>query len=85
MITPAEVMQRVREAYLNSSLTYREIGLRMGYGPDPHMAKVMAYQFVMHTRRPQATTLRRFAYAVKIPVSHLLKPSVRRPVQRFTS
>lgn len=70
-VTSAEVMARVREAYLASDLTYLQIGLRMGYA-HPDTARQMAFQFVNHTRRPQAATLARFARAVRVPVARLL-------------
>ena len=64
-------MARVREAYLDSGLTYTQIGQRMGY-KKPVVAKVMAFQFVNHCRHPSAHKLAKFALAVGVPLQILM-------------
>lgn len=68
---PHVIMARVREAYLDSGLSYTEIGLRMGYR-DRVVAKAKAFQFVNLCRHPSAHKLSRFAFAVGTRVSFLM-------------
>ena len=78
----AVVMARVRAAYLASSLSYAEIGARMGY-KDRRLGKEKAYQFVNLVRQPSAVKLARFALAVGVPIATLLaRPRSPEPVTR---
>ena len=68
------IMKAVRDAREKSGLSYEQLGLKMGYTPDT--ARKSAWQFVTKTNDPRLSMLRRFAEAVDIPLSELLKQAV---------
>jgi hypothetical protein len=72
------IMARVRAAYLDSGLSYAEIGLRMGY-KGREVARKKAFEFVNHTRCPTAAKLARYALAVgveaRVLLAHVRTPS----------
>ena len=64
------VMDAVRKRFADSGLTLRELGEKMGYPPES--ARQSAHQF-LGTGDPQISVLRRFAKAVGMSVTRLLK------------
>lgn len=64
-------MLRVRAIFDASGLSLEELGRRMGYGEGT--ARRSAWQFLNQTNDPRLSMLRRFAGAVGVEVSDLLK------------
>ena len=67
-----DAAMRLVQAYVErSTLTLDELGKRMGY-PEAS-ARKSAWQFVHKTRDPRLSMLRRFAKAVGVEVSTLVR------------
>ena len=64
------VMSRVRELFAESGFSQEELGQGMGYKPD--LARKSAWQFLQRTKDPRVSMLRKFAAALKIPLSDLV-------------
>jgi transcriptional regulator with XRE-family HTH domain len=64
------VMQAVRERFEKSGMTRQELGERMGYAPGT--ARQAVWQF-LRSGDPQISMLRRFAEAVGISLTTLLR------------
>ena len=63
------VMQRIRDAYEQSTLSLDELGKKMGY--DGATARKAAWQFMNKTSDPRLSMLRKFAKAIGISVRDL--------------
>jgi transcriptional regulator with XRE-family HTH domain len=63
-------MQAVRERFEKSGMTQQELGEKMGYAPET--ARQAVSQF-LKSGDPQVSMLRRFAKAVGVSVSTLLR------------
>jgi transcriptional regulator with XRE-family HTH domain len=70
--TPAEdpVMEAVRKALEASGMTQQELGERMGYPAES--ARKSVSQFI-RSHDPRVGMVRRFAKALDVPLSRLLK------------
>ena len=64
------VMQAIRERFEKSGMTQQELGEKMGYAPET--ARQAVSQF-LKSGDPQVSMLRRFARAVGVSVSTLLR------------
>lgn len=67
----AAVMVRARRIFEKSEMTLDELGQRMGY--PRATARKSAWQFLQKTNDPRISMLRKFARAMKIPLSDLVK------------
>lgn len=65
------VMDTVRARFEKSQMTLDELGLKMGY--PAATARKSAWQFIQKTNDPRLSMLRKFAAAVGVKVSALLK------------
>jgi transcriptional regulator with XRE-family HTH domain len=65
------VMAAVRSRFEKSKLTLDELGLKMGYPKES--ARKSAWQFIHKTNDPRMSMLRKFAQAVGVKVSVLVK------------
>lgn len=68
---PDKVMAAVRTRFEKSKLTLDELGAKMGYPKDS--ARKSAWQFIHKTNDPRLSMLRKFAEAIGVKVSALLK------------
>jgi transcriptional regulator with XRE-family HTH domain len=64
-------MDRARLLFENSGLSLDELGRRMGYAGDT--ARKGAWQFLNKTTDPRLSMLQRFAEAVNVSLSDLVK------------
>lgn len=64
-------MERVRILFQKSGLSLDELGQRMGYSGDT--ARKSAWQFLHKTTDPRLSMLVRFAEAMNVAVSDLVK------------
>jgi transcriptional regulator with XRE-family HTH domain len=64
------IMQAVQKRFEASGLTLQVLGEKMGY--EARLARQSAWQF-LHTGDPQISMLRRFAEAMGIGLTRLLK------------
>lgn len=65
------VMATVRARFEKSGLSLDELGLKMGY--PAASARKSAWQFIQRTNDPRLSMLRKFADAMGVKVSSLLK------------
>ena len=65
------VMEAVRARFEKSRLTLDELGTKMGY--PPATARKSAWQFIQKTNDPRMSMLRKFAGAVGMKLSALVK------------
>jgi transcriptional regulator with XRE-family HTH domain len=65
------VMDAVRARFEKSKLTLDELGSKMGY--PPATARMSAWQFVNKTNDPRLSMLRKFAGAVGVKLSALMR------------
>jgi hypothetical protein len=65
-------MSAVRRRFAESGLSLHDLGLRMGYAPE--IARKSAWQF-MRTTDPRISMLRRFAKAMRIKTTTLIRES----------
>jgi transcriptional regulator with XRE-family HTH domain len=63
------VMRRIRDVFAKSGLSLDELGQRMG--SEGETARKAAWQFLNKVDDPRASTLRKFAAAVGVPLSEL--------------
>jgi transcriptional regulator with XRE-family HTH domain len=68
--TPDPVMERVRDAFKASGLTFEQLGKAMGY--EGGTARKSAWQFIDKTNDPRVSMLRRFAKAISISLEELI-------------
>jgi hypothetical protein len=68
---PDPVMAVIRNRFEKSKLSLDELGIRMGY--PPASARKSAWQFIQRTNDPRLSMLRRFAAAIGVKPSTLLK------------
>jgi hypothetical protein len=61
---------RSREAFLESGLTLKELGVRMGFSAET--ARLCAWQFLYRTADPNVSDLGRFARAIDRRLATLL-------------
>lgn len=64
-------MERARVLFEKSGLSLDELGQRMGYAGET--ARKSAWQFLHKTTDPRYSMLVRFAEALSVPVSALVK------------
>jgi transcriptional regulator with XRE-family HTH domain len=64
-------MKQVRERFEKSGMTLDELGREMGYPNES--ARKSAWQFIHKTADPRLSMLRRFAKAVGVKISALVK------------
>lgn len=64
-------MERARVLFEKSGLSLDELGQRMGYAGEA--ARKSAWQFLHKTTDPRYSMLVRFAEALSVPVSALVK------------
>jgi transcriptional regulator with XRE-family HTH domain len=64
-------MAAVRERFEKSQLSLDELGLKMGY--PAASARKSAWQFIHRTNDPRLSMLRKFAAALGVKVSSLVK------------
>ena len=64
-------MAQVRAKFEKSKLTLDELGAKMGYPADS--ARKSAWQFIHKTNDPRLSMLRKFAGAVGVKVSSLVR------------
>jgi transcriptional regulator with XRE-family HTH domain len=64
-------MERARRIFKNSGLSLDELGRRMGYSGDP--ARKSAWQFLTKTTDPRLSMLEKFADAINISLTDLVK------------
>ena len=64
-------MERARVLFEKSGLSLDELGQRMGYAGET--ARKSAWQFLHKTTDPRYSMLVRFAEALNVPVSALVK------------
>lgn len=64
-------MEHVRRLYKESGLTLNEVGERMGYCEEH--ARKLAWQFLMKSKDPRLSMLVRFAEAMQLPLSKVVK------------
>lgn len=69
------VMRAVLVAFEASGLSLEDLGMRMGYA-DKETARKSAWQFLHRTNNPRFSMLRRFADAVGVELSDLVKQEV---------
>jgi transcriptional regulator with XRE-family HTH domain len=65
------VMDAVRTRFEKSKLTLDQLGAKMGY--PPATARKSAWQFINKTNDPRLSMLRKFAGAIGVKVSALVK------------
>jgi transcriptional regulator with XRE-family HTH domain len=65
------VMEAVRARFEKSKLTLDELGTKMGY--PPATARKSAWQFIQKTNDPRMSMLRKFAGAVGVKLSALVR------------
>jgi transcriptional regulator with XRE-family HTH domain len=65
------VMEAVRARFEKSKLTLDELGAKMGYPKDS--ARKSAWQFIHKTNDPRLSMLRKFADAIGVKLSALMK------------
>jgi transcriptional regulator with XRE-family HTH domain len=65
------VMSAVRERFTKSQMTLDALGEKMGY--PPATARKSAWQFLNKTNDPRLSMLRKFAEAIGVKLSALLK------------
>ena len=66
-----DAMNRARLLFKKSGLSLDELGQRMGYSGDP--ARKGAWQFLRKTSDPRLSTLERFAEAINVSLSDLVR------------
>jgi len=72
MVTKTEAtMERARLLFKRSGLSFGDLGRRMGYTGDP--ARKSAWQFLTKTTDPRLSMLERFAEAINVSLTDLLK------------
>jgi len=64
-------MQQIRERFEKSGMTLDQLGQHMGYPEET--ARKSAWQFLNKTADPRLSMLRRFAGAVGVKLSTLLR------------
>lgn len=64
-------MDRARLIFHKSGLSLNELGKRMGYSSE--MAKKSAWQFLHKTTDPRFSMLKRFADAMNVSITNLVK------------
>jgi transcriptional regulator with XRE-family HTH domain len=65
------VMLRAREVFQRSGMSLEELGRKMGYNGDT--ARKAAWQFLNKTCDPRLSMLRRFAAAVGVSLTELVR------------
>jgi hypothetical protein len=65
------VMTAVRKQFEKSKLSLDELGLKMGYPKDS--ARKSAWQFIQRTNDPRLSMLRRFAKAIGVKISTIVR------------
>jgi transcriptional regulator with XRE-family HTH domain len=68
---PDPVMAVVRARFEKSGLSLDELGTKMGYPKDS--ARKSAWQFIQKTNDPRLSMLRKFAGAIGVKLTVLLK------------
>ena len=71
MDEPDPVMTAVRQRFEKSQLTLDELGEKMGYPKES--ARKSAWQFIHKTNDPRLSMLRKFASAIGVKLSALLR------------
>ena len=66
-----EPMDRVRLIFQKSGLSLNELGKRMGYSAE--VGKKAAWQFLHKTTDPRFSMLKRFADAMNVSVTDIVK------------
>jgi transcriptional regulator with XRE-family HTH domain len=66
-----DTMARLRLLFDKSGLSLDELGQRMGYAGDA--ARKSAWQFLNKTTDPRLSMLRKFADALNLPLTDLIK------------
>jgi transcriptional regulator with XRE-family HTH domain len=64
-------MERARQIFKNSGLSFDELGQRMGYSGNT--ARKSAWQFLRKTSNPRLKMLERFAEALNVSLADLVK------------